>query len=131
MLIENIISSVARKKNEEYLTFSPGVSYALPARKADAIPLLLYLHVPFCEELCPYCSFHRVVFREELARAYFKALRKEIVMYKDQGYDFQALYVGGGTPTVLIDELTATMELIRRTFSVAEISVETGKIPII
>jgi coproporphyrinogen III oxidase-like Fe-S oxidoreductase len=126
MLIENIISSVARKKNEQYLKFSPGVSYALPARKTNNIPLLLYLHVPFCEELCPYCSFHRVVFREDLTRAYFKALRKEIVMYKDQGYDFQALYVGGGTPTVLIDELSATIELMRKTFSVAEISVETN-----
>ena len=126
MLIEKIISSVARRKNEQYLQFSPGVSYALPERKTGDIPLLLYLHVPFCEELCPYCSFHRVVFREGLARAYFKALRKEIAMYKDKGYDFQALYVGGGTPTVLIDELSATIELIRKTYNVTEISVETN-----
>jgi menaquinone C8-methyltransferase len=126
MLIENIISSVTRKKNEKYLRFSPGTSYALPAKKADNIPLLLYLHVPFCEELCPYCSFHRIVFREDLTRTYFKALRKEITMYKDHSYDFQALYIGGGTPTVLIDELSATIELIRKTFSVSEISVETN-----
>ena len=69
----------------------------------------LYVHVPFCEELCPYCSFNRVVFREELARAYFKALRTEIGLYRDLGYEFSSLYVGGGTPTVLMDELAATI----------------------
>ena len=126
MLIEKIISTVARRKNEQYLQFSPGASYSLPAKKNDNVPLLLYLHVPFCEELCPYCSFHRVIFQEGLARAYFKALRKEIVMYKDHGYDFRALYVGGGTPTVLIDELSDTIRLIRNTYNVIEISIETN-----
>lgn len=116
---------MARKKNAQYLTFAPDVSFTLPQRNKD-IPLLLYLHIPFCEELCPYCSFHRVVFKEDIARAYFKSLRKEIVMYKDHGYDFKALYIGGGTPTVLIDELSDTIELVRNTYSVNEISVETN-----
>jgi menaquinone C8-methyltransferase len=126
MLIENLIGYMTRKKNGQYLKFSPGASYSLPVKKAATVPLLLYLHVPFCEELCPYCSFHRIVFREDLTRAYFKALRKEIAMYKDQGYDFKALYIGGGTPTVLIDELAETIGLIRKMFSVTEISVETN-----
>jgi len=125
-LIEKFISYAARKKNENYLRFSPGVSYSLPAKKTDDTPLLLYAHIPFCEELCPYCSFHRIVFHEDLARAYFGALKKEILMYKDQGYNFKALYIGGGTPTVLIDELAATIELVRKTYHVAEISVETN-----
>jgi len=126
MLIEKIISSAAGRKNKKYLQFTPGTAYSLPERKNESVPLLLYLHVPFCEELCPYCSFHRIVFREDLARAYFKALRKEILMYRDHGYDFRALYIGGGTPTVLIDELSASIELIRKVFSVTEISVETN-----
>ena len=71
----------------------------------DTAPRLLYLHIPFCERLCPYCSFNRVVFEEELCRDYFRALRKELLLYRDLGYDFGGIYVGGGTPTVLIDEL--------------------------
>jgi coproporphyrinogen III oxidase-like Fe-S oxidoreductase len=126
LLIERFIGYTARKKNEDYLKFSPGVSYELPLCKAAKAPLLLYVHVPFCEELCPYCSFHRVAFREDLTRAYFKALKKEIRMYKDQGYDFKALYIGGGTPTVLIDELADTIGLIRTLYSVKEVSVETN-----
>ena len=125
MLIENFITSFAREKNSAYLQFSPVASMSIPSYR-EGSPLLLYLHVPFCEELCPYCSFNRVVFKEGLAREYFAALRKEITLYKNQGYNFQSLYVGGGTPTVLIDELEQTLKLIKKLFDVTEISVETN-----
>ncbi len=125
MLTEKLICSVARKKNADYLKFAPGESYDVP-RPRDTIPRLLYLHVPFCEELCPYCSFNRIVFKEGLARDYFSALRKEISMYGGLGYNFNAVYVGGGTPTVLIDELSETLSLAKSIFSIREISVETN-----
>jgi len=125
MLIEKLITSIARKKNADYLQFNPSASLALPSTH-DNIPRLLYVHVPFCEELCPYCSFNRVVFREGLARAYFQALRKEITLYREKGYEFSSLYIGGGTPTVLMDELASTVALIRSSFDVREISVETN-----
>ncbi len=125
MFIERLICDVARKKNADYLRFTPGESYDVP-RPRDEIPRLLYLHVPFCEELCPYCSFNRIVFKEPLAREYFRALRKEISMYGDLGYHFNAVYVGGGTPTVLIDELSETLTLAKRLFPIREISVETN-----
>ncbi len=125
MWIESLITHIARKKNSSSLQFTSSGTLSLPHNESDA-PRLLYMHVPFCEELCPYCSFNRVVFQEGLARAYFGALRKEIALYKDLGYTFSALYVGGGTPTVLMDELARTLELIRKNFTVSEISVETN-----
>ncbi len=124
-MIEKFICHAARKKNADYLRFAPGETYEVP-KPRDAIPRLLYVHVPFCEELCPYCSFNRVVFREEIARAYFDALRKEITMYAGLGYDFRAVYVGGGTPTVLIDELSKTLRLAKELFRIGEVSVETN-----
>src|SRR4030042_6788838 len=87
---------------------------------------MLYMHIPFCEALCPYCSFHRVVFIETLARKYFKALRREINLYRERGYKFSGIYVGGGTPTVLIDELAETLLLAKNIFPISEISVETN-----
>ena len=125
MLIEKLITSIARRENSRSLRFDTSPSLTVP-RDTGGVPKLLYIHVPFCEELCPYCSFNRVVFREELARAYFRALRKEIAFYKYLGYDFPALYIGGGTPTVLIDELSETLAMIRELFHVREISVETN-----
>ncbi len=87
---------------------------------------MLYLHVPFCERLCPYCSFNRYPFREEIARPYFKNLRAEMMMLADLGYDFESLYFGGGTPTVMIDELCETIDLARDAFSIEEVGVETN-----
>ena len=94
---------------------------------APSGPVFLYLHVPFCEVLCPYCSFHRVRFEDSRARRYFAALRKEIRRYCDGGYVFSGVYVGGGTPTVVPGELAETLALIRELNpALAEISVETN-----
>ena len=86
----------------------------------------LYVHVPFCESLCPFCSFHRVQFRAEKAEPYFEALRREIRMYHARGYRFTDVYVGGGTPTVLPHELAKTLTLIRSLWPIRWVSVETN-----
>jgi len=87
---------------------------------------LLYVHIPFCEELCPYCSFNRVPFERDLATRYFAALRHEVRMYRDLGYTFSAVYVGGGTPTVMPVEMAELLEELRRTFPIREVSLETN-----
>jgi len=87
---------------------------------------LLYLHIPFCVVLCPFCSFHRVQFREDRARQYFAALRAEIRQATEAGFRFNEVYIGGGTPTVLPDELIATVGLVRELHPVIRISVETN-----
>ena len=51
---------------------------ASPKVQIPKEPLLLYVHIPFCEELCPYCSFFKVKFNKNLAYSYFNSLEKEI-----------------------------------------------------
>lgn len=97
-----------------------------PAPPKHGRPLSLYLHVPFCEVLCPFCSFHRVQYREDTARKYFEALRQELRAYAEAGFVFSSLYVGGGTPTVCPPELVKTLHLARELFPLKEISVETN-----
>ena len=47
-------------------------------------------------------------------------------MAKDMGYDFTSMYIGGGTTTILEDELIKTIELARTLFpSMKEVSCET------
>lgn len=86
----------------------------------------LYLHIPFCEVLCPFCSFHRVQHRHDLATRYFASLRKEIHLYHAAGYTFTSAYFGGGTPTTEPAELAETVRLVRDLFGIKEISVETN-----
>ena len=86
----------------------------------------LYVHIPFCPQLCHFCTFHRVRFQADRAQIYFQALRHELAWYHDRGFRFTDLYVGGGTPTVLPEELISLLNYIRALFPVTLISVETN-----
>jgi len=86
----------------------------------------LYIHVPFCEVLCPFCSFHRVQHHHGQAQRYFASLREEIRRYHAAGFRFTGVYVGGGTPTTEPGELVTTLNLVRELFGVKDISVETN-----
>ena len=125
MLSERLLTTVVRGMTDKTLKLHPVPEGQLP----DPVPgqaYTLYVHVPFCERLCPYCSFNRFPYREQRARDYFKALRQEMRMLADQGYDFESVYVGGGTPTVDIDELCETIDLSRELFHVKEVNSETN-----
>jgi len=125
MLAERVLTAVMRRTNDRYLTLGPSGIDRLPAPVAGR-QYLLYVHVPFCERLCPYCSFNRFPYDAELATRYFKNLRAEMRMVADLGYDFQSMYVGGGTPTIDIDELVTTIDLAKELFSIREVSSETN-----
>lgn len=99
--------------------------FRIPAPKPGH-KYVLYIHVPFCERLCPYCSFNRFIFNEAKARNYFKRLREEFYMVADLGYRFESAYIGGGTPTILVDELATTIDLAKELFGVQEFSCETN-----
>lgn len=125
MLSERMLTSVVRQCTKSYLRLEPTQERMVPA-PVPGQKYMLYMHVPFCERLCPYCSFNRFPFAEDRAVPYFANMRKEMLMLKDLGYDFDSLYVGGGTPTIMIDELCETIDLARETFSIGEVSSETN-----
>jgi menaquinone C8-methyltransferase len=122
-MLESIVAGVFRFEARRRMKLGPSDGIAT----APAGPVFLYLHVPFCEVLCPYCSFHRVRYEDGKARRYFAALRREIRHYHDRGYRFSGVYVGGGTPTIVPDELVATLGLVRELNpGIGDISVETN-----
>ena len=125
MLSERLLTTFLRFETNRLLHLIPANLKTLPGPKPGR-QYLLYVHVPFCEQLCPYCSFNRFLFREDLARAYFKRLREEMRLAADLSYDFSSMYIGGGTPTVLIDELCWTIDLARELFGITEVSCETN-----
>ncbi|MCL2745678.1 MAG: coproporphyrinogen III oxidase family protein [Coriobacteriia bacterium] len=125
MLSERMISNVVKVLSKRQTLLSPTNETHLPAPESGRA-YMMYLHVPFCERLCSYCSYNRYPFCEEAATSYFANLRKEMMMLKDLGYDFENITFGGGTPTVMIDELCETIDLARDTFSIKEVSTETN-----
>jgi coproporphyrinogen III oxidase-like Fe-S oxidoreductase len=125
VLAERLLSYAVARAQRRYFADVPRAVPSLPGPEPGK-RYLLYAHVPFCERLCPYCSFNRFPFDEGRARSYFDALREQMRMVADLGYDFEALYIGGGTPTILVDELCATIDLARELFSVREVSTETN-----
>ena len=126
MIAERMLSTVVRLLGNKYFKLEPGEDVSLPGPKPGR-PYMLYMHVPFCEVLCPYCSFNRFTFSRERAVPYFEHMREEMRMLADMGYEFQEVYVGGGTPTVMMDELAKTIGLARELFpTIKDVSSETN-----
>lgn len=125
MLSEKLLTKAVEATTASYLKLAPTDETRMPAPEPGK-RYMLYAHVPFCERLRPYCSFNRFPFAEDRAKPYFANLRKEMLMLADLGYDFDSLYIGGGTPTIMIDELCETIDLARDTFSIKEVSSETN-----
>jgi oxygen-independent coproporphyrinogen-3 oxidase len=69
----------------------------------------LYVHFPFCKEMCPFCTFCHIPWNEEVARKYIKCLIKEILMYLKhpmfRNVEIHSVYFGGGTPCLIPPDL--------------------------
>ena len=125
MLSERLLSFAVETTSKSYLKINRTTDTHVPGPKPGK-RYMLYMHVPFCQKLCPYCSFNRFPFSEKRAVPYFESMRKEMRMLYDLGYDFDSIYFGGGTPTIMIDELCATIDQARELFSIREVSSETN-----
>ena len=71
-----MLTGVIKTMTKHELQMEPVTEKMMPGPK-PGMHYMLYMHIPFCERLCPYCSFNRYPFREEIARPYFKNLRRE------------------------------------------------------
>jgi oxygen-independent coproporphyrinogen-3 oxidase len=101
---------------------------ALAQRRAGpaalALPLSLYVHIPFCESLCYYCACNKIITKHKSkAAGYLRYLSREIDLHVAQlglGQPVTQLHLGGGTPTFLSDdELRELMAMLRRSFAMA------------
>ncbi len=63
----------------------------------------LYLHIPFCDQICTYCDFPKLLTTKAYRLDYVHALIEELELSR-QLYDFdtiETIYIGGGTPSAL------------------------------
>ncbi len=83
-------------------------------------PFAMYLHVPFCSDICEYCIFRRTTNTDRID-AYLRALLVEVELYAEapvlQGRKLSSVHLGGGTPSLLSSEQLLTIcRLIRSSF---------------
>jgi coproporphyrinogen III oxidase-like Fe-S oxidoreductase len=126
MHFATLLTAYFRHASRRYARFEDDGDHAQLPQPRPGQQYLLYLHIPFCAVLCPFCSFHRVEYRADKATRYFRTLRREIELVAQAGFEFSELYVGGGTPTVMPQELIDTINHVRSRQPVACISVETN-----
>ncbi len=84
----------------------------------------LYIHVPFCTHICPYCDFSVLTGDRAWQARYLQHLLMEIELLTDSGWPdrgpepprqpFDTIYFGGGTPSMLQPEhLESILEAVR------------------
>jgi oxygen-independent coproporphyrinogen-3 oxidase len=80
----------------------------------------LYLHIPFCRQICPYCPYNKELFDPDTARHYAAAVNHEVDLYSRWvgSRPVTSFYVGGGTPTSMLNHgLDRILEHIYRVFN--------------
>ena len=73
-----------------------------------------YIHIPFCDKICAYCDFCKMLKYDKFIDSYLDALEREIkTIYK--GEELDTIYIGGGTPSAL------SLNQLERLFSILNI----------
>lgn len=83
----------------------------------------LYVHLPFCRQLCNFCPYCKVLYDKTLADRYVTALIKEIHLvsqYQKAKKEVTSLYFGGGTPALVIDRLGELIATLKSHFIISE-----------
>jgi len=124
-MLANLSGWVTRREGRKFLKLNPDIDDSILAGTRETGEISLYIHIPFCRTLCPFCCFNRYLFREDKARRYFGQLKHELDLYIKKGFTFSDFYFGGGTPTILMDELESFIDYLKSNFNVKRISLET------
>ncbi|MFS0575277.1 radical SAM family heme chaperone HemW [Sporosarcina sp. 179-K 3D1 HS] len=78
----------------------------------------IYIHIPFCHQICHYCDFNKVFFKNQPVDAYIESIGKELAILHAEGISFkevETVFLGGGTPTSLSEaQLDRLLEIIHQ-----------------
>jgi len=103
-----------------------------PAPAAPEAPFGIYLHIPFCAHICPYCDFNTYANQSSRIPAYVDALVSELASWSTafNGRKAQSIFLGGGTPSQLTPAQIATIvRACQSSFDLlpdAEVTIETN-----
>lgn len=88
--------------------------------------IAVYVHIPWCAALCPYCDFDKQASEFHLVDAYLDAILRHVEAAPERRA--HSLYFGGGTPSLLtVPRLARVIEACRERFALAadaEVTIE-------
>ena len=90
---------------------------------AQCRDLGLYVHIPFCRQLCGFCPYCRELYSQEKCGRYLDALIREIHMVGGQvpgQKPVTSLYFGGGTPALAAERLQEVIAALGEHFSITQ-----------
>ncbi|CAM3115919.1 radical SAM family heme chaperone HemW [Filibacter tadaridae] len=67
----------------------------------------MYIHIPFCHQICHYCDFNKVFFKNQPVDEYIESIGEELSIMANEGVSFEnveTVFLGGGTPTSLSEK---------------------------
>lgn len=89
----------------------------------DIESLGLYVHIPFCRQLCSFCPYCKQLYDGEAASGYINALLQEIRLVcagQDGKKDVTSVYFGGGSPALLADDLGRIISELQKYFNITD-----------
>ncbi|MDR0610741.1 MAG: radical SAM protein [Planctomycetaceae bacterium] len=105
-------------------SFRPFVFGNIPTKSLDyqnEKQLGLYIHIPFCLSLCSFCPYCKVIYNKNTAIEYKEALLREIDLVGSElteKKEVTSLYFGGGTPSLMIDDLFDIVTVLQKYFRI-------------
>ncbi len=100
----------------------PTIALDIPAPQPRSAPWGLYIHIPFCRRVCPYCDFNVYARQESLIPAYLAAVTTELQLLAERWgrVPIQTVYLGGGTPSLLTpDQVAGVLDTVDQLFDLA------------
>lgn len=88
-------------------------------RQKTELPKAVYIHIPFCTNKCHYCDFNSYVLKGQPVQDYLDALEREMerTVTEVPARAIDTVFVGGGTPTVLLpDQMRRFLQLVQTYF---------------
>src|SRR6266436_5114667 len=123
---------MSNSENHNYGDVVAAVSAAEPCANAGDTPITtnpihhIYVHIPFCARICPYCAFYKDLLDRSQTWRFCEAILRELELYQEEAISGSprrtrdrrsllpsTIYFGGGTPTALT---TAQLEFLLEGF---------------